>query len=246
MLLYVIFNIVLFDSTQNCYLTGPIFYHIYKIVISLICNRIIFRHNSFNVKEYTDTEIIRCLKERQSDVVRYLFNRYMPMIRLMVIQMGGSVEDAKDLFQDGLIIMLEKIDKDELVLRCKFKTFLYSVCENLWKAVLAKRRIAENYFNRRMDTTIEKDFTEIYDNELYHNIFEDVYNTLDQVSRKILTLYWQDFSPKEIAVKLGYTYGYVRKKKSESQGELIRKLLCHPQYVAIRKTEEATKNIVYD
>jgi DNA-directed RNA polymerase specialized sigma subunit len=78
------------------------------------------------VKEYTDAEIIRCLKERQSDVVRYLFKRYMPMIRLMVTQMGGSVEDAKDLFQDGLIIMLEKMDKDELVLRCKFKTFFYS------------------------------------------------------------------------------------------------------------------------
>jgi len=197
------------------------------------------------VKEYTDSEILQSLKKRQSSVVRYLFNRYMPMIRLMVTQKGGTAEDAKDVFQDGLIIMLEKIDNYELVLRCKFKTFLYSICENLWKAVLAKRKAAENYKHRRLDTDTKKDFTEVYDNELYQNIFEDVYETLDPVSRKILKLYWQDYSPKEIAVKLGYTYGYVRKKKCESQGELIKKLLEHPQYKLIRKTEEAIKNVVY-
>ena len=196
------------------------------------------------MKEYTDSEILQCLKKRQSHVVRYLFNRYMPMIRLMVTQMGGTVEDAKDVFQDGLIIMLEKIDNNELVLRCKFKTFLYSICENLWKAVLAKRKAVENYKHRRIETDSIKDFTEVYDNELYQNIFEDVYETLDPVSRKILKLYWQDYSPKEIAVKLGYTYGYVRKKKCESQGELIKKLLDHPQYKLIRKTEEAIKNVV--
>ncbi len=197
------------------------------------------------MKEYTDSEIIQCLRERQSYVVRYLFNRYMPMIRLMVTQMGGSAEDAKDLFQDGLLIMLAKIDNDELVLRCKFKTFLFSVCKNLWKAVLAKRKAAENYLNKRVDIDSEKDFTEVYDNNLYQNIFEDVYETLDPVGKQILKLYWQDYSPKEIAEKLGYTYGYVRKKKCESQGNLLKKLLVHPQYKIIRKTEKAIKNVVY-
>ena len=197
------------------------------------------------MKEYTDSEIIQCLRERQSYVVRYLFNRYMPMIRLMVTQMGGSAEDAKDLFQDGLIIMLAKIDNDELVLRCKFKTFLFSVCKNLWKAVLAKRKAAENYLNKRVYIDSEKDFTEVYDNNLYQNIFEDVYETLDPVGKQILKLYWQDYSPKEIAEKLGYTYGYVRKKKCESQGDLLKKLLDHPQYKLIRKTEKAIKNVVY-
>jgi hypothetical protein len=85
---------------------------------------------SIIVKEYTDNEIIECLKNRQSYVVRYLSDRYMPMIRLMVFRMGGTLEDAKDIFQDGLIIMLEKIDNGDFVLTCKFRTFLYVVCEN--------------------------------------------------------------------------------------------------------------------
>ncbi len=80
----------------------------------------------------------------------------------MVSQKGGSLEDSKDIFQDGLMIMLEKIDNKDFVLTCKFKTFLYSVCENLWKMVLVKRQAASNYLSRRGDMDDEKDFTESY------------------------------------------------------------------------------------
>jgi len=74
-------------------------------------------------EEYTDNEIIECLRNRQSYVVHWLSDRYMPMIRLMIYQKGGTNEDARDIFQDGLIIMLEKLDDKKFNLTCKFKTF---------------------------------------------------------------------------------------------------------------------------
>ncbi len=190
-------------------------------------------------------EIIECLRSRQSYVVHYLSERYMPMIRLMVYHMGGSTEDAKDIFQDGLMIMLEKIDNKDFVFTCKFKTFFYSVCENLWKAVLMKRKSATNYLARRVDSEIPDDFTEIMDNKLYENIFSDVFQSLDAVSKKILNLYWQEKSPLEIAESLGYTYGYVRKKKCEAQGELIEKVKKHPEYKRIMNSENLVKGIIY-
>jgi RNA polymerase sigma factor (sigma-70 family) len=197
------------------------------------------------VKEYTDNEIIECLRNRQSYVVHYLSDRYMPMVRLLVFQKGGTLEDARDIFQDGLIIMLEKLDSKEFVLTCKFKTFLYCVCENLWKTVLDKRQAASNYISRRMEPEIEKDFTELIDHDLYQEIFRDVFETLDPISKKILTLYWQEVSPQEIADKLGYTYGYVRKKKCEAQSELTDKVKRHPGYVQIRSTEIAAREVVH-
>jgi len=162
----------------------------------------------------------------------------------MVTQMGGSSEDAKDIFQDGLVIMLEKIDNDQFVLTCKFKTFLYSVCENLWKSILEKRKAATNYFNRRIEVSSDHDFTEIYDNQLYEKMFYEVFETLDPVCKEILNLYWQELSPMEIADKLGYTYGYVRKKKCECQGELMRRISNHPDYKQIKKTEMAAMQVI--
>ena len=197
------------------------------------------------MKEYSDQEIIECLRNRQGYVVHYLSDRYLPMIRLMVHQWGGTSEDAKDIFQEALLIMLYKIDRDEFVLTCKFKTFLYSVSENLWKTILEKRKAASNYLNRRLDDTSESDFSVLYDNQLYQNIFYDMFETLEPNCKRILKLYWEEYSPKEIAVKLGYTYGYVRKKKCECQGELISKVKNNPKYKSIKTTDEQVKTEVY-
>ena len=197
------------------------------------------------MKEYSDKEIIECLRNRQSYVVHWLSDRYLPMIRLMVSQMGGNADDARDIFQDGLIIMLEKLDNKEFALTCKFKTFLYCVCEHLWKAVLDKRQSATNYFKRRQEPEGNSDYTDQIDYQLYEKIFREVFETLDPISKKILTLYWQEVSPQEIATKLSYSYGYVRKKKSEAQSELTEKVKRHPAYILIKRTEIAAREVVH-
>jgi RNA polymerase sigma factor (sigma-70 family) len=163
----------------------------------------------------------------------------------MVRNSGGTNEDASDIFQDGLIIMLEKIDNKNFVLTCKFKTYLYCICEHLSKDILDKRTAAENYLVRRDDSEGEKDFTEVIDNQLYEQIFKEVFETIDPVGKSILKMYWQDSSPQEIADKLGYTYNYVRKKKSEAQSELTDKVKQHPGYRRIMKTEMAAREVVH-
>lgn len=190
------------------------------------------------VKEYTDIEILECLRNRQSYVVRYLSEAYLPMIRLMVTQMGGTTEDAKDIFQEGLMIMIEKADDRNFSLNCRFKTFLYCVCKHLWESVIAKKTAASNYFTRRVEAEEGTDIAGEMDNELYRGIFREAYETLDQVSRNILKLYWDEIPPQEIADRLGYTYGYVRKKKCEAQSELIEKVKKHPEFLKIRSEEE--------
>ena len=102
------------------------------------------------MEEYTDKEIVDCLRNRQGYVVRYLSDRYLPMIRLMVTRLGGTSEDARDIFQEGLLIMLEKFDDKNFVLACKFKTLLYCICENLWKMAV---KTASAMMSRRMPLT---------------------------------------------------------------------------------------------
>lgn len=167
------------------------------------------------------------------------------MIRLMVCQLGGTTEEAKDIFQEGLMIMLEKIDNKNFALTCKFKTLLYCICENLWKSVAVKKQAAANYLIRKGDTEENKDFTELADTKLYESIFWDAFRSLDEVSKKILKLYWQEISPQKIADHLGYTYGYIRKKKCEAQAELTERVKNHPDYKLIMKSESMLRHKVY-
>jgi RNA polymerase sigma factor (sigma-70 family) len=158
---------------------------------------------------------------------------------------GGSEEDARDIFQDGLIIMLEKLDDEKFALTCKFKTFLYCVCENLWKSVLEKRQAAINYRSKIEETEGDNDYSDTIDHDMYQEIIMDVFTTLDPISQKILNMYWQEISPQDIAGQLGYTYGYVRKKKSEAQSELTEKIKKHPGYMQIMRTEIAAREVVH-
>lgn len=163
----------------------------------------------------------------------------------MVYQMGGTDEDARDIFQDGLIIMLEKLDNKQFALTCKFKTFLYCVCENLWKTALDKRHAAANYLTRRSEPEGDKDFSDVIDHQMYEEIFHEAFETLDPIGKKILTLYWEELSPQEIADKLGYTNGYVRKKKCEAQNELTEKVKRHPGYMKIKRAEIMAREVVH-
>ena len=214
-------------------------------IINLGCCFLPPQEISAFVKEYTDREIIECLRNRQSYVVLYLSDQYLPMIKNMVTHMGGNSEDAKDIFQEGLMIILEKIDSGEFALTCKFKTFLYCICENLWKSVLIKRQRSVNYLQRQIDTEEDADFSEQVDDDLCREIFMKSFKKLDKSGRKILKLYWKGYSPQEIAEKLNYSNGYVRKKKSESQAELIEKVKSNPEYRKIIESEEIVKRVIY-
>jgi RNA polymerase sigma factor (sigma-70 family) len=196
------------------------------------------------VKEFSDNEIIESLRNRQRNVANYLYQKYLPMIRHMVYQLGGTTEDARDIFQEGIRIMLEKMDKKDFVLICKFKTLFYSVCENQWKSILQKRKAAKNYLERRIESDDDTDIIQLIDHKLNETIFYSVFDTLDRVTQTILKLYWQKLPPKEIADTLGYTYGYVRKKKCEGQAEFVLKVKRHPDYKQIINSERLFKKIV--
>jgi len=197
------------------------------------------------VKEYTDTEIVECLHDRNCSFGNYLWATYFPMIRSMVVQMGGTTEDAKDIFQEGLLIIIRKLDESNFSLSCKFKTFFYSICRNLWKMALKKKELAANYFTNANSDIEQENISETIDNDLFNSIFQAAFDTLDPIGKKLLLLYWENFSPFEIAIKLGYSYGYVRKKKCEAQAELIKKVRNHPDYRKIKISEKITEKVVY-
>ncbi len=169
----------------------------------------------------------------------------MLMIRHLVTRTGGNSEDVKDIFQEGLMILIEKTDDRNFALTCRFKTFLYCICKHLWDSVIEQQGAAANYFARRLEDDAEKDINDIIDNKLYKDIFRESYELIDAPGRDILRLYWDEVPPQEIADKLGYTYGYVRKKKCEAQAELTERVKLHPDFIKIRKSEKVNNNVVH-
>ena len=61
-----------------------------------------------------------------------LYKTTFPLVAKHISRMGGSFEEAKDLFQDALVIYYEKIERGEVVLKYTEKSYLFGIARYLW------------------------------------------------------------------------------------------------------------------
>jgi RNA polymerase sigma factor (sigma-70 family) len=191
------------------------------------------------MQESNDQHIIESIRKREDVAFKYLQVKFQDSIRLMVMEMGGSEEDAKDVFSEGIVALIRLVDREDFTLNCKLGTLVYALCNKTWKQHLEKQVAVQNYHVRKVENTPEWDFTEESDQQLYQDIFWECFKQLEEVCQKILEGYLKEISPKEIADKLGYSYGYIRKRKSMCHSFLMKTIESHPTFIRIKKTELA-------
>lgn len=183
------------------------------------------------MRKYTDHEIIEDLKNRNGEAVRYLLKKFLPMIKYMgkdfkysdgeiIIQAGE--EDAEDVFQEALYIIIKRIDSGDLKLSSKFSTFFYAVCKNLLKRKLKSRIIKEKYKIEKesQEAEYEEPFIS-FEVDHRQQIFDFYFLKLSPVCKNILELAWKEKTNIEIAKILGYSVKYVAKRKYECKNRLI-------------------------
>jgi RNA polymerase sigma factor (sigma-70 family) len=189
------------------------------------------------MEKYDDQHIVNSIRKRDDVAFKYLQVKFQDSIRLMVTEMGGSQEDAKDVFSEGLIALIRLVDREDFELNCKLGTLVYALCKKTWKQHLEKQVAVRNYHVRKLESSPEWDFTEEVDQKLYQEIFWESFRQLEKVCQEILEGYLKEISPKEIAEKLGYSYGYIRKRKSMCHGFLMKMIESHPTFIKIKQSE---------
>lgn len=66
-----------------------------------------------------------------------VYRRTYATIERMILSNSGSVADAEDIFHDGLISFYKQA-QNGLTLTCALKTYIFSICRNLWLKRLRK------------------------------------------------------------------------------------------------------------
>ncbi|NRF40654.1 RNA polymerase sigma factor [Pedobacter foliorum] len=61
-----------------------------------------------------------------------LYKKAFPLVASHVSKMGGSFDDARDIFQDALVIYYEKSTQQELTLKHSDKAYLFGIARYLW------------------------------------------------------------------------------------------------------------------
>lgn len=80
-----------------------------------------------------DKKILELFKDgHREKAFSKLYSLY-PKIEALVISKGGQKQDASDVFQEALIILIRNLEKSDFKLTSSFYTYLYSVCRFIWK-----------------------------------------------------------------------------------------------------------------
>ena len=154
-----------------------------------------------------DSVVLEKISRGDEKALEYLYRKYYRMMTNVVIKNNGTEQEAKDIYQDALIVFWQKVSSNQLTLTSKISTYLYSVCLNLWRKELdRKSRLSHE----------EHDTPEYMDDEAKERqaIIHQCIGQLGDTCRKILTYYYfDDLSMQDIAHKLGFATTETAKTK---------------------------------
>ena len=63
----------------------------------------------------------------------FIYKSFYPMIKELITSHGGSLDDAVDTFQDGLLILNNSLTKGTFRYESSISTYLFGICKNLWQ-----------------------------------------------------------------------------------------------------------------
>jgi len=135
-------------------------------------------------------------------------------------------------FQEGMIIVYYKILDNELSLKCKFSTYLYAVCRNIWIQTVKKKKRHNEKINEKLYMVEEP---EMEDDPLARGelkkLFEKHFIKLSYDCQRILRMFYNGCTFREIKKELGYkNIQHTVDRKYRCNKNLIKKIIGDPLF----------------
>src|SRR5512145_981103 len=156
--------------------------------------------------KFSDNELFQGLIAHDESVLKEYYVLYFHNVRRYVLSNSGSEEDARDLFQDVLMVLFQKSRNKSFMLSCSLGTFVYSVSRRLWlKELTRRRKVSHESLDHEDFVDLDSDIEMISDKNERMVFYRICFERLSEACRKVLALSAEGFSVAEITLLMGYT-----------------------------------------
>ena len=157
--------------------------------------------------ESNEKALLEGLARSDKKAIEIIYRENYNMVQSLIINNSGSTDDAKDIFQEAMIVLYEKVRSGTFELNCLIKTYVYSVSRRLWlKRLQQMNRYVPAIENLQDTVPVEEDVDE---NERINSEFqamEKAISSLGEPCKSLLEAYYlEKKSMQEIALFFGYT-----------------------------------------
>lgn len=179
---------------------------------------------------FTTEEIIAGIAERKDNVIKYVYKTCYDSVRKLILMNRGNDEDVRDIFQEALFIIYQKIVLQGFEIKCQFSTYIYSVCRFLWIRELSKQEEYEDITDEFPDFIVPGPPDPKFERK-GRKIFSRHFNDLCEDCQKVLKMYFRNVSMEEICKIMGYKNIQIAKdKKYRCKKNLLTRIYNDPEY----------------
>lgn len=156
----------------------------------------------------SDQQLLEGLAKNDSTAIETLYRQYFQMVQSLIIYNSGNPEEARDIFQEIMIVLFEKVRSGSFELNCQLKTYVYSVGRRLWLKRLSQLQRTLPGSNGKTEETVpvEEDLEIHEQRNVDFRVMEKAMNSLGEPCRSLLEAYYlKKKTMLEIASGFGYT-----------------------------------------
>ncbi|MGB3617719.1 MAG: sigma-70 family RNA polymerase sigma factor [Catalinimonas sp.] len=165
----------------------------------------------------TDRELYDGLLRNDPDAFRWIYRRMFPMVRRHLVEYGSSDDDARDVFQEGVIALWQNARDGRFQLRegVKLSTYLTQICKFQWMDRQRKAaRRPEVSTEQLPDTQSESHALEQWIDRERQEQFQQLFAQLgDQCQDLLQRFYYRKESLRAIASHQGIGEASAKNKK---------------------------------
>jgi len=154
-----------------------------------------------------EKQLLQGLVKNDRKAIETLYKENYKMVQTLIISNNGSADDARDIFQEAMIVLYEKVKSGSFELNCLIKTYLYSVCRRLWLKRLQQIQKYSAEVESLAETVPVEEELEAHERRNTEFLtMEKSMMGLGEPCKSLLEAYYlQKKSMTEIAANFGYT-----------------------------------------
>ena len=187
-----------------------------------------------------NTKIITAFIDNNDKIIKEFYQKYLPVVSIYVTQNHGNEDDAKDVFQDAMVIVYEKIKTNTLNIKYALGTYVCGISRNLWRNRLRK----DNKLLIKTDVIIpdikeENIPIEYMDKMDKIFLIQKYLIELGEGCKEILLLFFGGYHIRDIAKKRNLTEAYTRKRKFMCQKKLTEIIEKDPIFKELKESSKS-------
>lgn len=158
-------------------------------------------------QESIEKALLQGLARNDRKSVETIYKEHFNLIQSLIINNNGSTDEAKDVFQEAMIVLYEKVRSGPFELNCQIKTYLYSVSRRLWlKRLQQLNRYSAPVENLESQVPVDEDLESHERRNLEFEMMNKAIGSLGEPCKSLLEAYYlQKRSMQDIAESFGYT-----------------------------------------